>query len=175
MSPIHRYQNFEQLMMRRPPGRRMDEIAIYLTENNENMRKAGDHHNTTYEEAISEVLGMQTPRVRTIMTGYRILVASYTDRITSLLFDPTGPSLKVTSEVKVGARPSWLTVHPSDPSLIFTGLENLEGVVVALKYDNDGNGTIVGQIPSGGADPASLLATTDTLFVGNVRARRFLP
>jgi hypothetical protein len=109
------------------------------------------------------------------MTGYRILAASYTDRITSLLFDPTGPSLKVTSEVKVGARPSWLTVHPSDPSLIFTGLENLEGVVVALKYDKDGNGTIVGQIPSGGADPASLLATADTLFVGNVRARRFLP
>jgi 6-phosphogluconolactonase (cycloisomerase 2 family) len=103
------------------------------------------------------------------MTGYHILVASYTDCITTLLFDPVGPILKVSSELKVGARPSWLTVHPSDPSLVFTGLEQREGVVVALKYDKDGNGTIVGQIPSGGADPASLLATADTLFVGNVR------
>jgi hypothetical protein len=68
-----------------------------------------------------------------IMTGYRILAASYTDCITALLFDPIGPILKVTSEVKVGARPSWLTVHPNDPSLVFTGLEQREGVVVALK------------------------------------------
>jgi Lactonase, 7-bladed beta-propeller len=107
-----------------------------------------------------------------IMTGYRILVASYTDRITTLLFDPIGPILIVTSEVKVGTRPSWLTAHPTDPSLIFTGLEQREGVVVALRYDEDGNGTIVSQIPSGGADPASLLATADTLLVGNVRVIR---
>lgn len=101
------------------------------------------------------------------MMCYRILVASYTDGLTSLLFDPKGPTLKVISELKVGNRPSWLTAHPDDPTLIFTGLEVSDGTAIALKFDKDGNGTVVGQIPSGGADPASLLATTDALLVGN--------
>ncbi|KAF8265802.1 3-carboxy-cis,cis-mucoante lactonizing enzyme [Lactarius quietus] len=98
---------------------------------------------------------------------YRILVASYTDRLTSLLFDPKGPTLKVTSEIKVGNNPSWLTAHSDDPTLVFTGLEVPDGIIIALKFDKDGNGAIVGQIPSGGDDPASLLATTDALLVGN--------
>jgi hypothetical protein len=100
---------------------------------------------------------------------YRILVASYSDGLTSLLFDPKGPTLKVISEIKVGNRPSWLTAHPDDPTLVFTGLEQSDGVIIALKFNEDGNATVVGQIPSGGADPASLLATTNTLLVGNVR------
>jgi hypothetical protein len=103
------------------------------------------------------------------MTGHRVLVASYSDRITSLLFDPNGPTLIATSEITVGTRPSWLTAHPTDPSLVFTGLEQTEGVAVALKYDNSGIGNIVGQIPSGGAEPVSLLATANTLLIGNVR------
>jgi hypothetical protein len=105
---------------------------------------------------------------------YRILVASYTDVLTTLLFDPKGPTLKVTSEIKVGNNPSWLTVHPNDPTLVFTGLEVANGIVIALKFDENGNGTVVGQISSGGADPASLLATTDALIVGNVRIMRQL-
>ncbi|KAI0268656.1 3-carboxy-cis,cis-mucoante lactonizing enzyme [Gloeopeniophorella convolvens] len=101
------------------------------------------------------------------MTVYRILVASYTDHVTTLLFDPAGPTLKVASELRVGHHPSWLTVHPDDPYLVFTGLEQAEGVAVAIKYDEEGRGTVVGEIPSGGADPASLLAVKDTLLVGN--------
>lgn len=102
-------------------------------------------------------------------TGYRILVASNTDRITSLFFDPYGPTLNVTSEIVVGPHPTWITGHPANPSLAFTGLEQQDGIVVALKFDDTAKGTIVEQIPSGGASPASLLATTDALFVGNVR------
>jgi len=98
---------------------------------------------------------------------FRILVASYTDVLTSLLFDPKGSTLKVISEIKVGNRPSWLTAHPDDPTLVFTGLELSDGIIVAVKFNEDGNAVVVGQIPSRGADPASLLATTDTLLVGN--------
>ncbi|KAH9161433.1 3-carboxy-cis,cis-mucoante lactonizing enzyme [Lactarius sanguifluus] len=101
------------------------------------------------------------------MTCYHILAASYTDGLTSLFFDPKGPTLEVVSKIKVGNRPSWLTTHPDDPTLVFTGLEQSDGIIIALKFNEDGNATVVGQIPSGGADPASLLATTDTLFVGN--------
>ncbi|KAI0305552.1 3-carboxy-cis,cis-mucoante lactonizing enzyme [Multifurca ochricompacta] len=101
------------------------------------------------------------------MTGYRIIVGSYTDRITSLFFDPAGPTLKVTSEIKVGNRPSWLAAHPDDSSLVFACLEQDDGVAIALRFDEEGTATIVGQIPSGGKDPASLLAIADTLLVGN--------
>ena len=103
------------------------------------------------------------------LTGYRILVASNTDRITSIFFDPYGPTLNVTSEIIVGPHPTWITGHPTNPSLAFTGLEQQDGVIVVLTFDDTAKGTIVGQIPSGGASPASLLATTDALFVGNVR------
>lgn len=77
---------------------------------------------------------------------YRILVASYTDGLTSLLFDPKGPTLEVTSKIKVGNRPSWLTAHPDDPTLVFTGLEQSDGIIIALKTEMP---TVVGQIPSG--------------------------
>jgi len=39
------------------------------------------------------------------LSGYHILVASNTDRITSLFFDPRGPTLNVTSEIAVGSHP----------------------------------------------------------------------
>ncbi|KAH9054191.1 3-carboxy-cis,cis-mucoante lactonizing enzyme [Lactarius vividus] len=72
---------------------------------------------------------------------YRILVASYTDSLTSLLFDPKVPTLEVTSKIKVGNRPSWLTAHPDDPTLVFTGLEQSDGIIIALKFNEDGNAT----------------------------------
>ena len=102
------------------------------------------------------------------LSGYRILVASNTDRITSLLFDPYGPTLNVTSNIVVGSHPMSIIGHPTNPSLAFTGLEQDDGVVVALTFDETGNGTIAGEIPSGGAIPGSLLATMEALFVGNV-------
>ena len=103
------------------------------------------------------------------LSSHRILVASNTSTITTLFFDPNGPTLQVTSNVVVGPSPSWITGHPTNPFLAFTGLIQGDGVVVALTFDDTGNGTVVGQTPSGGAVPASLLATKDTLFVSNVR------
>ena len=110
--------------------------------------------------------------VQALAACYRILVASNTTRITSLLFNPygsSGPTLNVTSATTVGTQPMWITDHPTNPSLAFTGLEQDDGMAIALSYDDTGNGTIVGEIPSGGAVANFLLATTDTLFVTNVR------
>ncbi|KAH8993976.1 hypothetical protein EDB92DRAFT_347878 [Lactarius akahatsu] len=63
------------------------------------------------------------------MMCYRILVASYTDGLTSLLFDPKGPTLEVTSKIKS------------------------DGIIIALKFNEDGNATVVGHIPSGAQTP----------------------
>ena len=77
------------------------------------------------------------------MTGYQILVGPRTDRIITLRFDPDGPTLSATSELKVGLNPTWLTAHPTDPSLVYACLEQSEGIVVALKFDDRGHGTVV--------------------------------
>ena len=100
---------------------------------------------------------------------YHILVASYTESVFTLAFDPVASSLEIISSLKVGHRPSWITSHPGDSFIVFAGLEQTEGRVVVLKYDERGQGKVLGSFSSGGRDPASLLATKDTLFVGNVR------
>ncbi|KAJ7252725.1 Lactonase, 7-bladed beta-propeller-domain-containing protein [Mycena haematopus] len=97
----------------------------------------------------------------------RILVASYTSSIQSLAFDASDSTLATHSTVEVGFHPSWISFHPSDHSLVFAGLEQTEGKVVAIKYDDSGNGTVVAETSSGGADPCSLVATEDRLFVAN--------
>jgi len=101
------------------------------------------------------------------MTPYRILVSSYTDEIYTLLFDDANRRLDVVSEVKVGHHPSWVTSHPNDRSVVFTGLEQSDGIAVALKFDQEGRGEVIGTAESGGKDPCSLLATKDELLIAN--------
>lgn len=73
------------------------------------------------------------------------------------------------SSVSVGFHPSWITFYPGDRSIVFTGLEETEGSVVALRYDDQGKGAVRGRAPSGGADPCSLLATENgELLIANV-------
>lgn len=105
---------------------------------------------------------------------YRILVASYTNEIYTLVFDPEAPSLELVSTVTVGHHPSWLTPHPKDRSIVFTGIEQSDGKIVALKYDAEGRGAVIGEVPSGGADPCALVALETELIIGNVRAVYFL-
>jgi 6-phosphogluconolactonase (cycloisomerase 2 family) len=101
--------------------------------------------------------------------AYRILVASYTDNVYTLDFDPSSKSLTLVAKTNVGNRPSWITQHPNDPTLIFAVLEEPKGKLIAVKYDNDsGIGRIVGEASTGGKDPCSVLATQDELIVANV-------
>ena len=113
------------------------------------------------------------------MATYKILVGSHTDSIYTLEFDPAPldgtPTLKLLSQVNVGHHPSWIEAHPSDRSLIFTGLEQTDGQIAVIKYDKDCKGQKIDEAtsPSGGADPCTLRATEHELIVGNVSP--FLP
>ena len=100
---------------------------------------------------------------------FHIYVGSYTDEIYTLAFDPAGPSLSLVSALTVGFHPSWLARHPLDASIIFTGLEETDGKIVAVKYDDKGHGTLLGSVSSGGGSPCNLVATDSELLVGNVR------
>ncbi|KAJ7504466.1 Lactonase, 7-bladed beta-propeller-domain-containing protein [Mycena galericulata] len=97
----------------------------------------------------------------------RILVASYTTSVQSLDFDESTAALTTHSSVEVGFHPSWIEFYPSDHSLVFAGLETTRGKIIGIKYDGYGNGSVVAEVSSGGADPCSLAATEEQLFVAN--------
>lgn len=105
------------------------------------------------------------------MPPYRFLVATYTDSIYTLHFDPASdpPSITLKSTLKIGHHPSWITAHSSDPSLIYTCSETTEGRVFALNVDAEGKARIVAETSSEGADPCTLVASESELFIGNVR------
>ncbi|KAG5725283.1 hypothetical protein E4T56_gene12684 [Termitomyces sp. T112] len=96
-----------------------------------------------------------------------IFTASYTNEISTLALDPDTASITVSSTVRAGHHPSWITFYPGDHSLVFTGLEQSDGKVIALKFDEEGKGKIIAEASSGGADPCTLLATTNILYIGN--------
>ena len=100
---------------------------------------------------------------------YRILVASYSNDVSTLTFDPDTRSLTLSSSISVGFHPSWITPHPTDKSIVFTALEQAEGKIIVLKLDDDGRATLVGDGPSRGADPCTSVAIDDQLLLANVR------
>ncbi|TFY58628.1 hypothetical protein EVJ58_g6304 [Rhodofomes roseus] len=104
---------------------------------------------------------------------FRILVGSYTNEIYTVSFDPDAAKLTLESTLTVGHHPSWLTPHPTDPSLVFTGLEKDGGKAVVVRYDAGGKGTVVGEAPSGGSDPCTLLALGTELLIGNYSSGTF--
>ncbi|KAG5651307.1 hypothetical protein H0H81_009132 [Sphagnurus paluster] len=98
---------------------------------------------------------------------YLIFTSSYTTEVSTLTFDPDSSTIRLLSSLDVGHHPSWITFYPDDHSLIFTGLEQTDGKVLAIKFDDEGKGEVVAEASSGGADPCSLLATKTKLFVAN--------
>ena len=99
---------------------------------------------------------------------YRILTATYTDRVETLSFDPEANSLSITSSLTVGHHPSWITRHPENQAIWFTVLEQEDGRLVAIEYDKEGKGKVVGELPSEGAEPCTLTAYKGDLLIGNV-------
>ncbi|KAI0752824.1 putative isomerase YbhE [Daedaleopsis nitida] len=98
---------------------------------------------------------------------HHILVASYTNEVSTLAFDPEVPSLTLSSAISVGHHPSWITPHPTDESIVFTALEQADGRIIVLKLDDHARATQVGDGPSGGADPCTLVVVDDQLLLGN--------
>ncbi|KAH8103444.1 putative isomerase YbhE [Cristinia sonorae] len=98
---------------------------------------------------------------------HTIYVGTYTNDVYTLSFNPDTQSLAQISSLTVGHHPSWLTPDPSDPSIIYTGLEQTDGKILAIRYGTDGKGAISSEQSSLGRDPCTLVASGSTLFVGN--------
>ncbi|KAH9485787.1 putative 6-phosphogluconolactonase [Psilocybe cubensis] len=99
--------------------------------------------------------------------AHHILVASYSNDIVTLTFDPKTASLDVTSSTTVGHHPSWIASHPSHPSIVWTGLEQYDGKILALTHDDTGFLDKVAEVTSGGRDPCCLLALENEVLVAN--------
>lgn len=103
---------------------------------------------------------------------YRFVVASYTDALHTLAFDPSKPAdsaLAHISSTTVGRHPSWVEGHPSDRTLLFTGLEQTDGQLLVLRYDPEsGEGKVIEKVASGGSDPAHIFVDENQVLVGNV-------
>ena len=104
---------------------------------------------------------------------YRILTATYSERVETLSFDPETKSLSTTSSLTVGYHPSWVTPHPENPAIWFAGLEQEDGRVVVIEYDKEGKGKVIGEVSSEGAEPCTLAAYKGDLLIGNVSLMGF--
>lgn len=99
---------------------------------------------------------------------YKLLVGSYSNKITTLLFDPDAQSLTVLSAVESGQNPSWIAQHPVDKSLIFATNEVTDGKIQLFKLADDGSLAFLQERSSGGADPASLAVSNNEVIIANV-------
>lgn len=102
--------------------------------------------------------------------NYHILVATYHDHILTLSFNPEARSVSSIASLTVGTSPSWITRNPNDPSVYFACLEQGEGVLVALKYNENGIGQVIAKVPSHGEDPCHLLVVNGELLAANYSA-----
>ncbi|KAF8805190.1 putative isomerase YbhE [Phlegmacium glaucopus] len=96
-----------------------------------------------------------------------ILVGSYSNDITTLAFDSITETLQVVSSLTVGHHPSWITSHDAHPSLVWTGLEQSEGKILALSHDKQGNCKVVSETSSAGSDPCFIWAAKHELIIAN--------
>jgi hypothetical protein len=109
------------------------------------------------------------PNCDTKMPKYPILVASYTNDIVTLEFDSESATLKQTSSTTVGHHPSWIEGHLTLPNVVYTGLEQSDGKILALRFEDNGKkGEIVSEISSIGRDPCSVHVDKDQVFAANV-------
>lgn len=102
------------------------------------------------------------------MPVHKILVGSYTSELTTLAFSTDSQTLTVESTSPAGQNPSWIAVHPSDPSLVFATNEVSEGKVQLFKVQDDYTVKLIEERSSGGADPAHLTVLEKEVIVGNV-------
>lgn len=110
------------------------------------------------------------------MAPLRILAGSYADAIYTLQFDPAADAdslsaLKLLGMTHVGHRPSWIASHPSDRSLIFVVLEQVNGEIAVVKYGQGPEGEVMARAESGGKDPCTLLVMENELLIGNVSSQ----
>ncbi|KAG8967440.1 hypothetical protein FRC03_009960 [Tulasnella sp. 419] len=101
------------------------------------------------------------------MPLFRIFVGSYTDVISTLLFDPCTSELRLTRTSASGSNPSWVETHPRDKTLVLACNELSDGIISLFRSNEEGSLELLQTTSSGGKHPAHFLVTEDEVVVAN--------
>ncbi|KAI0343791.1 putative isomerase YbhE [Trametopsis cervina] len=89
------------------------------------------------------------------MVNFTILAGGYTSFVVSYLFNSDASSLTVLNQSPTGPNPSWISLHPTNKSILYAVNENTPGALQSFTVGPQGALTgPVGQINSQGGSPA---------------------
>ncbi|KAG7440486.1 putative isomerase YbhE [Guyanagaster necrorhizus] len=104
------------------------------------------------------------------MVNFTILAGGYDVFIASYLFDSVASTLSLTGQYPSGSNPSWITLHPTNKSILYATNENTEGAVQSFTVTSNGVlSTTVDTVPTDGDSPAFAVA----LSTGQVAAMNY--
>ncbi|THH31642.1 hypothetical protein EUX98_g2531 [Antrodiella citrinella] len=89
------------------------------------------------------------------MVNFTILAGGYTSFVASYLFNSDASTLTLLNESPTGANPSWITLHPTNKSILYATNEDTAGELQA--FEVGAQGALIGpisQVSSGGDSPA---------------------
>ncbi|THH16791.1 hypothetical protein EW146_g3915 [Bondarzewia mesenterica] len=93
------------------------------------------------------------------MVNFTILAGGYATFVASYLFDTDASSLTLLNQSPTGSNPSWITLHPTNSSILYAVNENSAGELQSYTVGPQGALTgPVGQTSSGGDSPAFTVA-----------------
>jgi len=89
------------------------------------------------------------------MVNFTILAGGYTSFIAAYLFNSDSNSLSLLGQYNTGANPSWISLHPTNKSILYATNENSPGALQSFMIGKNGVlSNVIGQANSGGDAPA---------------------
>ncbi|KAK0494519.1 putative isomerase YbhE [Armillaria luteobubalina] len=105
------------------------------------------------------------------MVNLTILAGGYDLFIASYLFNSNTASLSLMGQYPSGPNTSWITLHPTNKSILYATNEITEGAVQSFTVTSEGVlSEVVEMVPSGGAIPAFV----DVLSTGQVTVTNYV-
>ncbi|OBZ77566.1 hypothetical protein A0H81_01939 [Grifola frondosa] len=89
------------------------------------------------------------------MVNFTILAGGYTSFVASYLFNSDTSALTLLNQSPTGANPSWISLHPTNKSILYAVNEDTPGALQSFTIGHEGALTgPIGQISSDGNSPA---------------------
>ncbi|EKM53237.1 uncharacterized protein PHACADRAFT_147588 [Phanerochaete carnosa HHB-10118-sp] len=88
------------------------------------------------------------------MVNFTILAGGYTSFVVSYLFNSDASTLTVLNQSPTGANPSWISLHPTNKSILYATNEDEPGALQSFTIGSQGVLDLIDTVPSGGDAPA---------------------
>ncbi|EJD08471.1 putative isomerase YbhE [Fomitiporia mediterranea MF3/22] len=89
------------------------------------------------------------------MVNFTILAGGYSAFIMTYIFDSDNNALSLAGQSETGGNPSWISLHPTNSSILYAVNENSPGALQSFVIDSEGTlSPQVSTVASGGDSPA---------------------